>query len=50
MEMFDTGVTKFAIGMPTDEERKKLEEEKYVLMSRVKNEYFPYENYEIWIK
>lgn len=49
MEYIDTGVSKLAIGIPTDEERKKLEKD-CVLMSRGKNAYEPYEEYEIWLK
>lgn len=49
MEYIDTGVTKLAIGTPSDEERKELEKD-YVFMSRGKNAYKPYEEYEILLK
>lgn len=49
MEYINTGVTKLAIGVPTDEERKKLKEDGYTHMSShiSKN---PKESYEIWVK
>ena len=50
MEYIDTGVTKFAIGKPTGEERKKLKEDGYTFMANGRNEYEPYEEYEIWLK
>lgn len=49
MEFINTGVSKQAIGIPTDEERKELEKD-YVFMSRGKNAYEPHEEYEIWLK
>lgn len=49
MEYIDTGVSKQAIGIPTDEERKWLEKD-YVLMCRGKTAYEPHEEYEIWLK
>ena len=53
MDYFDTGVTKQAIGMPTEAERVKLKQDGYCFMSRGVTE--PDENgeqepYEIWIK
>lgn len=53
MEYFDTGIIKCAIGIPTDEERIKLEEEGYTHMANGKME--PDENgyqepFEQWIK
>ena len=50
MEYTDTGVTKFAIGKPTEEERKNLKENGYAFMAKGRNEYEPYEEYEIWMK
>lgn len=50
MEYTDTGVTKFAIGKPTEEERKNLKECGYTFMEKGRNEYEPYEEYEIWMK
>ena len=50
MEYIDTGVTKFAIGKPTEEERKKLKEDGYTFMAKGRNKYEPYEEYEIWMK
>ena len=49
MEMFNTGVTEFAIGIPTEEERKKLEDDGYTHMSNGKDadDGHPYE---IWIR
>ena len=49
MEYIDTGVSKQAIGIPTDEERKELEKD-YVLMYRGKKAYEPHEEYEVWLK
>jgi len=49
MEYINTGVTEQAIGMPTEEERKKLKEDGYTHMSsHVSKE--PEESYEIWVK
>ena len=50
MEYIDTGISKFAIGKPTEEERKKFEEDGYTLMAKGRNKYEPYEEYEIWVK
>ena len=50
MEHIETGVTEQYIGIPTDEERRRLKEQGYTLMSKGKNEYEPYEEYEIWLK
>lgn len=49
MEYINTGVSRQAIGMPTEEERKQLKEDGYTLMSShiSKN---PKECYEIWLK
>ena len=49
MEYINTGVTEQAIGIPTDEERKKLKEDGYTHMSsHVSKE--SKESYEIWVK
>ena len=49
MEYIDTGVSKLAIGIPTEDERKKLKEDGYTLMlSHIAKE--PNESYEIWLK
>ena len=50
MEYIDTGVTKQAIGNPTDEERKRLETDGYTFFAKGQKEYEPYEKYEIWVK
>jgi len=50
LEYIDTGVTKFAIGMPTEDEHKTLKEAGYTFMSKGRNKYEPYEEYEIWMK
>lgn len=50
MEYHDTGVSKFAIGEPTDEEREKLVEDGYTLMSKGTYAHKPDEKYEIWLK
>ena len=49
MEYSNTGVTEFAIGLPTEDERKKLEDEGYTHMSNGKyvDDGQPYE---IWIR
>ena len=49
MEYINTGVSKQAIGIPTDEERKKLKEDGYTLMSSYTAK-DPAESYEIWLK
>lgn len=49
MEYINTGVSEQAIGIPTDEERKKLKEEGYTLMTRYTSKN-PEESYEIWLK
>lgn len=48
MEYFDTGVSKQAIGIPTEEEREELKKG-YVLMSLHIGKK-PDESYEIWLK
>lgn len=49
MEYINTGVTEQAIGVPTDEERKKLKEDGYThMISRISKN--PKESYEIWVK
>ena len=49
MEYIDTGVSKQAIGIPTEEERKKLLEDGYTFMvSHISKN--PDESYEIWLK
>ena len=50
MDYIDTGVSKQAIGIPTDEEREQLIREGYTLMSKGRSAYEPYEEYEIWLK
>jgi len=50
MEYANTGVSQFAIGNPTDEEREQLVKEGYTFMSRGVTEYEPHEYYEIWLK
>lgn len=50
MEYIDTGVTKQAIGIPTDEEREQLIKDGYTLMLKGRKAYAPYEEYEIWLK
>lgn len=50
IERFDSGVAVHVIAMPTDEERQKLIEEGFTLMSKCKTQYEPYEIHEIWIK
>ena len=49
MEYINTGVSEQAIGIPTNEEREKLKEDGYTLMSSYisKNEE---ESFEIWLK
>lgn len=49
MEYINTGVSKQAIGIPTDEERKKLKEDGYTLMSSYTAKDLA-ESYEIWLK
>ena len=48
MEKFDSGVNKYAIGIPSEEERKKLENEGYYLSQKGKTE--DKKPYEIWAK
>ena len=48
MEMFDSGVNKYAIGIPTDDEKKQLESDGYYLHSNGKTE--DKKPYEIWVK
>ena len=50
MDYIDTGITKPAIGVPSEEERERLIEDGYTFMCKGKTEYFPYTEYEIWIK
>lgn len=50
MDYIDTGVSKQAIGIPTDREREQLIREGYALMSNGQSAYEPYEEYEIWLK
>ena len=50
MEKGDTGVIKYAIGIPTEEERKKLIEDGYTHMRNGHCEDEKHEPYEIWIK
>lgn len=52
MEYIDTGVSKQAIGIPTDKEREKLKKDGYTLMSShiSKDPKDPKESYEIWLK
>lgn len=49
MEYIDTGVSKQAIGMPTENERKQLIKDGYTLMSKGKKA-DTREEYEIWLK
>ena len=50
MNYFDTGVVKFAVGVPNESERKDLEEQGYHFHSKGKMAYKPHEPYEIWVK
>ena len=50
MEYINTGVSQFAIGNPTDEEREQLAKEGYTFMSRAVKKHEPHECYEIWLK
>ena len=48
MEYYDTGVSQGAIGIPTEEERKKLEEKYTFMGSHISSK--PGESYELWLK
>lgn len=50
IEYVDTGVSRMAIGDPTDEEKEQLIKEGYTFMSWGKMKVEPYEYYEIWLK
>ena len=53
MEWCDTGVTKMAIGMPSEEDLIRLKEEKYTYMSKSKtvpNDGSEPKPFQIWIK
>ena len=43
MQYFDSGVNKYAIGLPSEDERKKLIADRYILMTKTKE-------YELWYK
>ena len=49
MEYIDSGLAQHAIGKPTEEEREKLKEDGYVLMSKGRYAHTG-EEYEIWLK
>lgn len=50
MEYSNTGVTEFAIGLPTEDERKKLKDDGYTHMSNgITVEEHP-QSYEIWMR
>ena len=50
MEWIDTGVTKQAIGIPTEDDLKRLQAEGYTQMSRGETKSENPEYYEIWTK
>lgn len=50
MEYSNTGVTEFAIGLPTEDERKKLKDEGYTHMSNGKTVEEHPQSYEIWMR
>ena len=53
MEWFDTGVTKVAIGMPSEEDLVRLKEEKYTYISKgktVPDDGSEPKPYQLWIK
>ena len=50
MEWIDTGVTQQAIGIPTEDDLKRLESEGYTRMLKGKTKSDNPESYEIWVK
>ena len=50
MEWIDTGVTKQAIGIPTEDDLNRLQSEGYVQMSKGEAKSEIPEYYEIWMK
>jgi len=49
MGYYNTGVNEYYIGMPSEEEKEKLEREGYTLMSQGETEETK-EKYQIWIR
>lgn len=50
MEFFDSGTAKYAIGLPSEDEKKKLESEGYTFMQKGRKAYEPFEEYELYMK
>ena len=50
MEWIDTEVAKYAIGIPTEDDLKRLESESYTRMQKGETKSENPEHYEIWLK